>query len=190
MDSNCYNKTDNKEKRISDKAFLQGLFISFVSIILAIVALSSMTYAWFTAGTVSDNNKIVSGSFDLTVKVEIVDSNNTVIEEITLSEEEGGSLKFILPLAGESYRVSLTRTEESTSKGYCYVKIGNNAQLPTDVIEAPVGGEVNADSHFNFIIIPKSNNTELFLTPHWGIHSDPGIFNNTTVSEENNTVND
>ena len=60
---------DCKDEKITEKAFSQSLIISVVSILLCIVALSSVTYAWFTGETTSGSNTLMSGSFDVKITV-------------------------------------------------------------------------------------------------------------------------
>ena len=64
---------DCKDEKITEKAFSQSLIISVVSILLCLVALCSMTYAWFTAETTSSSNTLTSGSFDVTIAVSEVE---------------------------------------------------------------------------------------------------------------------
>ena len=60
---------DYKDGKISEKTFSQSLIISVVSILLCIVVLCSLTYAWFTTESKSNSNTLVSGTFDVVISV-------------------------------------------------------------------------------------------------------------------------
>ena len=79
-----------KDEKITEKAFSQSLIISVVSILLCIVALCSMTYAWFTAETTSSSNTLTSGSFDVTV--DIVKTEGEVSTVDNAVEFENGNI--------------------------------------------------------------------------------------------------
>ena len=60
---------DQNDEKITEKSFTRTLVISIISIALCIIALCSITFAWFSDETTSVSNTLSSGSFDITVSV-------------------------------------------------------------------------------------------------------------------------
>ena len=163
---------DCKDEKITEKAFSQSLIISVISILLCIVMLCSLTYAWFTSETSSSSNTLKSGSFDLDVKIERIE-NDAVVEDVTgkITEQEG---VWSGTLSQGKYRVTLTRSDGSTANGYCFVKIEDGEKQPTATI-ANVNTE-GVSAQFTFTVTAESD-TAIELTPWWGIAKDPVIEN-------------
>ncbi len=149
---------DCKDEKITERAFSQSLFISVLSILLCLVALCSMTYAWFTGETSSKANTLTSGSFDLTVSV----------DGVTVTEDDKGVWHATLDKIGRTYQVTLTLTEESSVKGHCIVKVGTDTPKRTGVImrTQAENGE-NSDSFVFTITVTES--TTVTFEPCWGV---------------------
>ncbi len=188
-----FSKSDEKT---SDKAFLQGIIVSVASILLCLVALCSVTYAWFACASTSTGNNITAGLFELeeiaVVKAEDgIDAQSTdgVDAESTIefSKDEDGVFRGTLTDVG-SYIVTLIRSAESTANGYCFVKVGEGESQPTEAIAyAAAEGETNTNS-LTFTIITTQENTVVEITPRWGIHSSPVIVDGgvaPVLAEEN-----
>ena len=161
-----------RDAQITDRAFTKSLWISVSSILLCLVLLCSMTYAWFTGEVKSGENKLASGSFDL---------------EMTLSGENGTvsvSPAEAVLLAPGDYTVSLTPSDGATVKGYCRVVLGERVYL-TDVIVGPEmqnAGEYAVNAPFIFYL-HVDEETTLTLTPHWGISAAPDIEGLQTIDD-------
>ena len=87
---------DCKDEKITEKAFSQSLIISVVSILLCLVALCSMTYAWFTTETSSSSNTLTSGSFDLDIIVSKVDDGAATASAIEAESNTDGKYSYTL----------------------------------------------------------------------------------------------
>ncbi len=170
-------ETNNSDEKISDKAFKQSLVISVLCILFCMIGLCSITYAWFTKETKSQTNSITSGSFKLEVlveQIETVDGNTTVVATIDVAESNG-VYRCTLPLEGATYRVTLTRTDLSTSNGYCYVKVGSHEKQATGKI-SDINEKHSADTNpFIFFVVAEVANTTLELTPCWGVNGSPKV---------------
>ena len=185
-----------KDEKITEKAFSQSLIISVVSILLCIVALCSMTYAWFTAETTSSSNTLTSGSFDVTV--DIVKTEGEVSTVDNAVEFENG--KYKLTEAG-TYIVTLAPTDGTTVKGYCVVTINEETSKSqrTSVItnDKTASNEYTMNAPFKFKIVTTENDTIVEIEAHWGVPADPVIGNDgaltveveQTNSEENKVSN-
>ena len=59
----------SKQDKLTDKAFTQSIAVSVISILLCVVALCSVTWAWFSEGVTSFSNTIKTGNCTVTVSV-------------------------------------------------------------------------------------------------------------------------
>lgn len=167
---------DCKNEKITEKAFSQSMLISVLSILLCIVALCSMTYAWFTGGISSNSNTLTSGSFDVKV-------------EITPKDAEAQAIfadgKYTLTKAG-TYTVKLEPSDDATVKGHCIVKI-NGVSYGTDVIlDDDMLDETykTPTSPLTFTIVTNKADTVVTFEAHWGVLVKPDIKKDTTISAQ------
>ena len=114
--------------KLTEKAFMQSILISAVGFVICIVALCSMTFAWFSSETSSSNHTLTSGSFDLVVTVKPVQGEG----EALVPTKDGGTYTYELKQG--KYLVTLKMTEDSTVKGRCLVTIGGGETLSTSAI--------------------------------------------------------
>ena len=161
---------DCKDEKITEKAFSQSLIISVVSILLCLVALCSMTYAWFTAETTSSSNTLIAGSFDVDISVSQVEGGVASANAIeAISNTEG---KYTYELQPGTYEITLKLTDTSTVKGHCVVTIGNGAEQHTDAIigdnTANVAENTPKTNPFTFKIT-VTEKTTVTLEPRWGV---------------------
>ena len=161
---------DCKDEKITEKAFSQSLIISVVSILLCLVALCSMTYAWFTGSTSSGNNTLIAGSFDVDISVSQVEGGVASANAIkAISNTEG---KYTYELQPGTYEITLKLTDTSTVKGHCVVTIGNGAEQHTDAIignnTANVDESTTKTDPFTFKIT-VTEKTTVVLEPRWGV---------------------
>jgi hypothetical protein len=178
--------TSNNEK-MSDRAFSQGLLISVISILLCIVALCSVTYAWFSEETSSTENKLTSASFALEITVETVGQSEE--SSVGVVKGDDGKLYCELLTAG-TYKITLRMDPNSTaSKGYCDIKVKAGGSMgEKDVIykvENQETSEVQGltesirndqTSSFTFTITVEEGRMIEFI-PKWGLPASPDIFN-------------
>lgn len=111
------NSTDQK---LTEKAFLQSITVSIISILVCIVLLCSTTWAWFTESVDSTDNNIKTGTFDVEVAV-----------------KQGGTLQ-IDPVSGFYYleknvNYIITIKSIGSSRAYCKLTIGNGNGYYTDI---------------------------------------------------------
>lgn len=160
-----HNLFDSKNEKLTEKAFSQSLLISVLSILLCIVALCSITYAWFVGESTSTGNTLLAGSFDLTISVTKDGDEFPVIAD---ADRDG---VWICNLAEEgTYTVNLKLKEESSVKGHCIVKVGDDDYKHTDAIF----DTANADFIFT---IKVAENTKVTFEPRWGVVVEPDIEN-------------
>ena len=163
---------DCKDEKITEKAFSQSLIISVIGILLCIVALCSMTYAWFSESTSSGNNTLVSGSFDVTVDVTKTDGDVSTASAAVVFENG----KYNLTETGK-YTVTLTTTTTTTVKGYCVVTV-NGTQYQTGVIVNEVARNdeyQTLTSPFTFTIEANQPDTVVEIEAYWGVPASPTV---------------
>ena len=168
------------DEKITEKAFSQGLIISFLGIFLCIIALCSVTYAWFTTDLSSGNNVIESSRFAL--DIEVKDENG---ETVLVKDNENGTFTCSLEAVG-TYTVVIEMTEDSTaSKGFCDVIVNGTDKKQTNTISRDSEIGVNP---FTFTVEATSINTDLTFVPKWGLPAEPEISNGGAFSEQEETV--
>ena len=172
-----------KKENISEKAFVQGLVVSVVSILLCIAALCSMTYAWFSGGTSSDANRLVSGSFDVAVSVIDVGNGVSSAGEITLVPDANNKSIHSCLLEAGTYQVTLKLADTATAKGHCVVKIGGSTLYTEAIIGANTANAEGAVPNDPFVFtITVTAPTTVVFEPHWGVVVDSDIQYNGTVN--------
>ena len=170
------NILDLKNEKITEKVFLQSIIVSIVSILLCIIMLCSLTYAWFTSETESGSNTIISGSFDVKIAV------SNVADESAIESNLNDKGKYYYELQPGTYEISFKLTEESTVDGHCMVMIGSDAVQHTDAIietsTADTGNENMPDFKFTIKVTEK---TTVILEPLWGVVVEPDISNGELI---------
>ena len=163
------NMNTSKDEKITEKAFSQGLLVSVLSILLCIVGLCSVTYAWFTTDLSSGENTLESVRFALDITV--VDEYGTVIIG---KPTDNGKVTYNLS-RGSSYTFTLEMTDDAkATKGYCTVLIDGVTKYTTSYISRD---ESIGHSPFIFTISTDTLNEDVTvtLTPKWGLPASTDI---------------
>ena len=174
------NSTENqKQDKLSDKAFSQSLTISIFSILLCIVLLCSLTFAWFNQDVSSPSNTLEAGQF--LVDIVVVDSSSTA----PVGSEKNGVWTYALETA-DTYTVTITVSEQATAKGYCEVSLNGGELLSTvhligENYKGNVTGERTKTIKFTVTHEDGENAGSLVIAPHWGISADSSIQNGTAL---------
>lgn len=171
---------DTKEEKISEKAFSHTLLVSVISILVCLVALCSMTYAWFNGSTSSSSNTLASGSFDVTISVVRLDENGAEAGELDVVADPARTGVYTCQLdAKGTYRVTLNLTKESNAKGHCLVAVGKDSAKHTAAI---IGDQtkncenMEKSDPFTFTVEVQEPTT-VTLEPRWGMVVEPDIVN-------------
>ena len=161
----------HKNVDLADKAFTQSILISVVSILLCLIALCSVTFAWFAEDVTTTNNKIEAGTFDLTVAAEAADGS-----EILATRGTDGIWRVTLPATQAPCTVTLTVSAQTNVRGFCLIECGD-AKWQTDAIEV-------GETTFTFTVAVNGADVELSLAPQWGYPADPAITAGGTITIE------
>lgn len=100
----------SKQDKLTDKAFTESIAVSVISILLCVVALCSVTWAWFSDGVSSSTNSIQSAHCDVSVSVTNDDAPVAAVD---------GKYKFY---AEKDYTVTVTCSGTADSS-YCILVI-------------------------------------------------------------------
>lgn len=166
-------KIASKDEKLTERAFSQGLIISVVSILLCIVVLCSITYAWFTADVSSKSSTLVSGQFSVTITVKSEDGATSF--SVDKVADKDGVYTCALP-AGGTYNVTLKVDNGTTVKGHCIVKIGSEEKRTAAIIgeycDLSDGGAVNDPFMFKIKVAAA---TTVTFEPRWGVSASAEI---------------
>jgi len=177
-----HNFFDTSEEKITEKAFSQSMIVSVLSILLCIVALCSITYAWFIDSIESNTNTILSGSFDMTVSVEknaTATESATAVTVVPHASRAGVYVCEITDTGTNTYTVTLG-LNNATVKGHCALKVGDYDYVHTDAI---IGASTaNADGltqndPFTFTVT-VTGPTTLIFEARWGVVVEPDVYYN------------
>lgn len=179
QDDPTNNSTENqKQDKLSDKAFSQSLTISIFSILLCIVLLCSLTFAWFNQDVSSPSNTLEAGQF--LVDIVVVDSSSTA----PVGSEKNGVWTYALETA-DTYIVTITVSEQATAKGYCEVSLNGGVLLSTvHLIGENYKGDVTGERTKTITFTVKHEGAtpgSLVIAPHWGISADSSIQDGTAL---------
>ena len=169
------NHFDPNNEKITDRAFLHSFIVSIISILICIVALCSLTYAWFSAGVSSAGSSIAGSRFALDIKV----VNNADDSDVVLTENDKGA--FTCTLAEGEYTVTLKMTDDTTaSKGFCDIKIDLNEVFHTSPVSKD---ETIGHDPLSFTVKIVGESVSVTFVPKWGISStDVPVENGDTIT--------
>lgn len=168
---------DSKNEKITDKAFLHTAAVSVVSILLCLVLLCSVTYAWFSTEDKSESNKLVSGSFGVTISVAKVVDGVVTSDKIDVKPVDGREGLYDAQLAVGTYLITLEMADSATVKGHCVVTLGDKETLRTAAIigeNTSNRGDRDVTAPFTFKITLTEAMTVTF-EPRWGEAAHPDI---------------
>ena len=167
------NTVSLKNKKPRDKVVSQSMLISILSILMCLLFLCSLSFAWFTARESSGENVIKSSYFAL--DVEVFDQNGN---DVFVQKDDNGVQTCTFANAG-TYTVVLKMTDDATAtKGYCQLSISTVAEkMQTKPISKDTSVGVNP---FTFTIEVEANTVAVFESK-WGISSSADIAHNSNL---------
>lgn len=148
-----FGKNENKEEKITDKAFSRLLVTSVLGILVCIACLCSTTWAWFTGSAGSTENEIKTAS-ECLLTVTVTDSGETLADV-----ENGVSLE-----EGVTYTVTLALPADSAS-GYCLIETAKRSYYTEYIARHESGVETRT-----FTLTVEETQRVTFTT-RWGIYS-------------------
>lgn len=156
-------------KNTEERSILRMLCPSLLGIMVCLICLAGMSWAWFTAG-VQSQSTITAGSYTLneTVKVKTsgtsadsADAANTG----TLKKESDGTYTLA---ANTQYVVTLKPSATPKNGGYCILKMTYAGDGGANVEEKYCTVALTSDNEFNFTIDNGSKAVKCQLIAAWG----------------------
>lgn len=145
-----YHRQKPAKVKKSSSGIFHILAPSAVGACLCAICLCGMSWAWFTASTVSDAQSIKTPQYTITQAVQ----QNETLQIGTLSAN--GSTEYTLPFG--TYTVTLTTSGTENATGYCIVKLGDTTYYTE---------QIPANSTFSFSVQVNGMILAVF-TPAWG----------------------
>ena len=173
----CGGEAKKSDKSVlSDKAFLQSVSVSVFGIVLCMISLCSMSWAWFSTSLSSPSNNIQAATCEIAV---------TVKDERGAVDAIDG--KYAL-MSGCDYLVTI-RAEGSAKQTYCILVIDGNKYYTEQIYTAAPDNEISFTLSFD-----EEKTVEVIN--RWGISSrqerdicdGKSYFNMAEAAQEGATV--
>lgn len=146
----------SKQEKLTEKAFTQSIAISIFGILLCVVALCSVTWAWFSEGVTFSSNTIKTGNCTVTVSV--------MNEGAQIAPNADTTGKYILE-AGKSYQINIIATGSAESS-YCKLVIGGQDYYTEQISTSEPNNTISFTLTFD---AP----TEVEIITRWGTYHIP-----------------
>lgn len=150
-----FKETDGHGKvSAADKAFLQSVTVSVLGMVLCMVALCSMTWAWFSLDVSSSANSIQSARCDLAV---FIDGTAIADDHFSFEKEK-------------EYTVRIT-AEGSGNNAYCILRSGENSYYTVQIPIRPEGDQREDAPNYIVFKLTFSEGAQVEFIKRWGISS-------------------
>ena len=161
-----------KHGKVSDKEFTRIMISSVLGIMLCVICLAGLTWAWFSGSVSSAANNITAASFNIQIDVNVKGTKTTVSPTV-----ENGKYSFSLE-NNEVYDVKITADGTATT-GYCEVLFGENVYHTIQIFnisdESNSGSILSTDmpQEINFTVNATESTLLLKIVPQWGSYAIP-----------------
>ena len=159
-----------KHGKVSDKEFTRIMISSVLGIMLCVICLAGLTWAWFSGSVSSAANNITAASFNIQIDVKVKDTEKTVPHTV-----ENGIYSFSLE-NNKAYDVKITADGTATT-GYCEVLFGENVYHTIQIFnisdESNSGSILSTDrpQEINFTVDATESTLLLKIVPQWGSYA-------------------
>ena len=159
-----------KHGKVSDKEFTRIMISSVLGIMLCVICLAGLTWAWFSGSVSSAANNITAASFNIQIDVNVKGTKTTVSPTV-----ENGKYSFSLE-NNKVYDVKITADGTATT-GYCEVIFGGNRyhtiQIFNNSDESNSGSLLSTDrpQEINFTVNATESTLLLKIVPQWGSYA-------------------
>ena len=142
----------------TEKAFKQSISVCVFGIVLCMIALCSVTWAWFSVKITSSSNTIQSAHCSVFVSVA---DENTAVEAV------GGTYTLLKDTAYE-FKITAIGTAKTA---YCILNIGGNEYYTVPIpTQSPMIDGLPAENCISFILQFTADATEIKVIPRWGTY--------------------
>ena len=189
-------KKRNNTDKLTDKAFSRMMLISILGIVISVLSLCSVTWAWFSQEITSTSNTIKAGYYEANIAVSSVTYSVMAVDDgepVTVRSEsfiaadmsEHGFYKYTFD-ANSPYEVRIPYSGNGAN-GYCKIYV--------EGLETPVYANIKSvDGEFDFTVMLSKTATVRFEL-RWGTYSgadavvDGGSLDITVSDGENDKSN-
>lgn len=158
-----------KHGKVSDKEFTRIMISSVLGIMLCVICLAGLTWAWFSGSVSSAANNITAASFNIQIDVKVKDTEKTVPHTV-----ENGIYSFSLE-NNKVYDVKITADGTATT-GYCEVRLGKNVYHTIQIFnisdESNSGSILSTDRPQEITFTVNATDVTLLkIIPRWGSYA-------------------
>lgn len=158
-----------KHGKVSDKEFTRIMISSVLGIMLCVICLAGLTWAWFSGSVSSAANNITAASFNIQIDVKVQDTERPISPTV-----ENGIYSFSLE-NNKIYDVKITADGTATT-GYCEVIFGENSYHTIQIFnisgEPQPGSLLSTDRpHEITFTVNATDVTLLKIIPRWGSYA-------------------
>ena len=159
-----------KHGKVSDKEFTRIMISSVLGIMLCVICLAGLTWAWFSGSVSSAANNITAASFNIQIDVKVKGTETPVPRTV-----ENGIYSFSLE-NNKAYDVKITADGTATT-GYCRVSLGENRYHTIQIFnisdESRSGSLLSTDrpQEINFTVNATESTLLLKIVPQWGSYA-------------------
>ena len=158
-----------KHGKVSDKEFTRIMISSVLGIMLCVICLAGLTWAWFSGSVSSAANNITAASFNIQIDVKVKGTEKTVPPTV-----ENGIYSFSLE-NNKAYDVKI-KADGTATTGYCEVIFGGNRyhtiQIFNNSDESNSGSLLSTDRPQEITFTVNATDSTLFeIVPQWGSYA-------------------
>ena len=159
-----------KHGKVSDKEFTRIMISSVLGIMLCVICLAGLTWAWFSGSVSSAANNITAASFNIQIDVNVKGTETPVSPTV-----ENGIYSFSLE-NNKAYDVKIKAGGTATT-GYCEVLFGENVYHTIQIFnisdESNSGSILSTDrpQEINFTVNATESTLLLKIVPQWGSYA-------------------
>ena len=159
-----------KRRTPADDSILKMLCPSVLGMIVCVICLAGMSWAWFTEGVQSQSTiKAASYTLGETVSVKADGSSESTSEDV-LEKSADGTYELS---ADKKYVVSLAPEAAPRNGGYCIVKIKYKDNGSEKTVKYSTAA-LKSNQQFSFTISNGDKAASCQLIAAWGTSEDPG----------------
>lgn len=160
--------------KATDQNIMKLLLPSFMGIIICLICLAGMAWAWFSAG-VHSQSTVTAGSYSLGETVSKIETGGS---ETPVTKDEAGNYTID---ANSTYKVIMTPGATPANGGYCLIKINDGTGETTFKTVA-----LNDTSSFEFTISNGNEEVTCKIIAAWGDPTKEGT--SETLIENAGTI--
>lgn len=158
-----------KHGKVSDKEFTLIMISSILGIMLCIICIAGLTWAWFSGSVTSAANNITAASFNIQIDVNVKGTEKTVPHTV-----ENGIYSFYLE-NNKAYDVKIKAGGTATT-GYCGVIFGEKSYHTIQIFNISDGSHSSSllstdRPHEITFTVNATDVTLLKIIPRWGSYA-------------------